>query len=297
MNFRTDLAIESTEYYGENMPEGVGTKQYTIHNTVVTAVDIANEQGAKKLGKPIGRYITADVSAFSSSISTSDDEITVLAGELRKLLPQGAVLVVGLGNVDITPDALGPLTVKGVLATRHISGEIAKEDNFDFRCVSVLAPGVLGQTGIETSEIIRSVVADTKPAAVIVIDALASRNISRLGSTIQMANSGISPGAGVFNKRKELSKETLGVPVVSMGIPTVVDATTLAFDLLQRPEDTTDEQMELMRQMFMPHGESMMVTPRDVDLLIHRAAKVLSMTINVALQEHLTIEDINYLVS
>lgn len=297
MNFRTDLAIESTEIFGDNIPEGVHTNQYTINNMVITAVDILTPTGAEKLGKPIGRYITADVSAFSSSISTSDDEIITLAGELRKLLPKGPVLVVGLGNIDITPDALGPLTTKGVLSTRHISSEIAKEEKLEFRSVAALSPGVLGQTGIETSEIISSVVKDIKPSSVIVIDALASRNISRLGSTIQMANSGISPGAGVFNKRKELSQDTLGVPVVSIGIPTVVDATTLAFDLLQRPEDTSDEEMENLRQMFMPHGENMMVTPRDVDLLISRAAKVLSMTINVALQEDLTIEDINYLVS
>ena len=150
---------------------------------------------------------------------------------------------------------------------------------------------------METGEIIRSVVGEIEPAAVIAIDALAARSLSRLGCTIQLADCGIAPGSGVANRRKELSQETLGVPVISMGIPTVVDGETLAFDLLYRPEGTSEESMEQLRQMFQPQGRSMMVTPREVDQMVERGAKLISMAINLALQPDLSAEEITYLLA
>lgn len=207
-----------------------------------------------------------------------EDQITAIKNELFSLVPQdGVVLVVGLGNTNITPDALGPKTASRVLATRHITQEIARSVGLEgLRGVAVLSPGVLGQTGIETSEIIMGTIQRVNPSAVIVIDALASRRLSRLGCTVQMADTGISPGSGVGNVRTEISQDTLGVPVISVGVPTVVDATTLAYDLIgTQPQDT---------QLVEPRGAKMIVTPREIDILIDRAAQLLSHSINCALQ-------------
>jgi spore protease len=190
------------------------------------------------------------------------------------MLPKGPVLVAGLGNNDITPDAIGPRTVRQVLATRHIGGELARENGFDaLRPTAAIAPGVLGQTGMEIAEIIRALAATLKPAAVIAVDALAAGDVSRLGTTIQISSAGISPGSGVMNAREELSEKSLGLPVISVGVPTVIDAAALT-------------------------GSStpMMITPRDIDLLVGRAGKALSLIINKALQPELSFEEIAYLV-
>lgn len=299
MEIRTDLALESTKITGENPPSGVKIDQYRQGELEFTAVEVTTAQAAKEIGKPIGRYITAQLSSPSSLGEIRTQEAQAIAEELKKMLPgEGTVLVVGLGNREITPDALGPLVVSDVLATRHFEEHLSKESGLAFlRPVASMAPGVLGQTGMETGEIIRSVVQAVQPAAVIAIDALAARSLSRLGCTIQLADCGIAPGSGVANSRKELSEETLGVPVVSMGIPTVVDGETLAFDLLYRPEGTSEESMEQLRQMFQPEGRSMMVTPRDIDLMVERGAKLISMSINLALQPQLTAQEITYLIS
>lgn len=290
MNFRTDLALEQTEELGENnLPEGVSVSSTAHGNINVSRVDITSAAGEQALGKPQGRYITVELPAFFSSNQSTEQEIEALSGEIRKLLPKsGMVLVVGLGNIHITPDALGPRTCDLILATRHIAGELAKSTGLgELRPVAALAPGVLGQTGVESGEIILSLVKSIAPVAVIAIDALAARSLSRLGCTIQVSNSGIAPGSGVMNSRFELSKKTLGVEVVSVGVPTVVDAATMVDELANaRP---SPEHSEL--------ASKMMVTPREVDLLIERAAKVLSLSINHALQPHISVEDIGYLVS
>ena len=186
-----------------------------------------------------------------------------------------------LGNAAITPDALGPRAARWVLATRHVAG---REQLFrKFRPVAVLAPGVLGQTGIETAGIIRTVAREIGASAVLAIDALAARDLSRLGRTVQIADCGIAPGAGVGNDRAELSRHTLGIPVVSMGIPTVVDCRTLLHDLgLPAPAGVP---------------QSMVVTPRDVDLLIDRGAHLIGMAVNHAAQPELTPEEIAYLIA
>ena len=204
------------------------------------------------------------------------------------LPPEGMVLVVGLGNAQITPDALGPLTVRQILATRHIPAQLAEQTGLSgLRPVAAIAPGVLGQTGIETGEIILSIVRDLSPAAVVAVDALAAGSPERLGCTIQLSDSGISPGSGVLNARKELSRQSLGVPVLSLGIPTVVDGGTLVCGLLGCEDESRVPE----------EARAMMVTPRDVDALIERGAKHLSLALNAALQPQLSLEEISYLVS
>lgn len=290
MNFRTDLALEQMESLGgHNLPEGITVSAVQYDQITVNCVDITSDAGAKAIGKPQGKYLTVELPPFYSSNQSTEKEIEAMAQEIRKLIPDsGTVLVVGLGNIHITPDALGPRTCDLILATRHISGELAKSSGLgDLRPVAALAPGVLGQTGIESGEIIHSIVKDIAPAAVIAVDALAARSLDRLGCTIQLANSGISPGSGVMNRRFELSKSTLGVDVVSMGVPTVVDAATLVSDMGGGEPSLAQSD----------RARAMMVTPREVDLLIERAAKVLSLSINHALQPHISVEDIGYLVS
>jgi len=295
MNFRTDLAMECCEPHLDSLPDGVSNEECTLGNLHINRVKITSEEGEALIGKPRGEYTTITLPSFSGSTEVDEEEITAIAGEISSLLPrEGLVLVVGLGNNDITPDAVGPRTAHQILATRHIQGEFARQAGLEhLRPTAAIAPGVLGQTGIETSEIISSVSGDIRPVAVIVIDALASRSTSRLGNTIQIANTGISPGSGVMNARKKLAEDTLGVPVVSIGIPTVVDATTLASDLLE----TGEEDLDRRRELFEPRGQALMVTPREIDQLIGRACKTLSASINKALQPDLSLEEIGYLVS
>ncbi len=280
---RTDLAVESAAQYRDNLPEGVTVEETECAGSKLTRVFISSDGAAQKLGRAKGKYITLELPSVSESVDPSDEITHLLAQELAALLPaQGAVLVVGLGNEQITPDALGPQTA------HQIPQEVAQQTGLEgLRPVAAMAPGVLGQTGIETSEIIRSVVRDIKPAAVIVIDALASRSLERLGRTVQLADCGISPGSGVFNSRQELSRVSLGTEVVSVGIPTVVDGATLACDILG-----CDDSREIP-----PEARTMMVTPRDIDAIIKRGAKQLSLAINSSLQPRLSLEDITYLVS
>ena len=197
--------------------------------------------------------------------------------ELAALLPErGTVLVTGLGNESITPDALGPRASRMVLATRHIQGEFARSSGLDdLRATAVLAPGVLGQTGVESGEIVGGLCEVVHPAAVIAIDALASRSVARLGCTVQLCDTGIAPGSGVGNNRKELTEQLLGIPVIGLGVPTVVDARTLAAELTGR-EDAAEQ--------VAPRGAQMMVTPREIDLIISRASRLVAMAVNAALQ-------------
>lgn len=295
MPFRTDLAMEGAEPHRGSLPAGVSVDEYEFGSLTIHSVKITGKEGAEAIGKPVGEYTTITTPPFYGSVEVEEEEISAIAREIAAMLPkQGLILVVGLGNNDITPDAVGPRTAHQILATRHISGELAEKSGIGaLRPAAAIAPGVLGQTGIETSEIIRSIVRDIRPSAVVVVDALAARSASRLGNTIQIANSGISPGSGVMNSRKELSERTLGVPVVSIGIPTVVDAATLAGDLLEGGEDD----LEKRRQLFEPRGQSMMITPREIDVLIGHACRTLALAINKAFQPGMTLEEIGYLVS
>lgn len=280
MQIRTDLALEAAEKAPE-MPqltaEDVEKTQLTEGEATVTRIHIRSRRGSEALGREPGRYITVEVPPLSDNDEKLVEYARLIGRELAALLPEsGTVLVTGLGNESITPDALGPRASRLVLATRHIQGEFARSSGLDdLRPAAVLAPGVLGQTGVESGEIVGGLCGVVKPAAVIAIDALASRSVARLGCTVQLCDTGIAPGSGVGNNRKELNRQLLGVPVIGLGVPTVVDARTLAAELTG--SESAAEQVA-------PRGAQMMVTPREIDLIISRASRLVAMAVNAALQ-------------
>lgn len=291
MNFRTDLALEQKEYLKKDVLDGVLCETFSHADSKITRIKVINEQGERTLGKPQGSYVTVETKNFSSCHSITDESMETVRDELQRLLPgSGTVLTAGLGNVKITPDALGPKCSENIFATRHLKKEFAENLGLGgLRPVACINPGVLGQTGVETGEIIAGAVRTVSPSAVIVIDALAARRLSRLGCTVQIATSGIIPGSGVGNARAEISEKTLGVPVISIGIPTVVDAATLAHDIINESngQDTPEFQSRVE-----PHSAQMMITPKEVDIMIERASKFLAMAINCALQPTLSANEL-----
>ncbi len=287
MDFRTDLALERQEVLTPQKPQGVESETFSKNNVTFTKIRVTNEEGAESLGKPVGNYITAEIPSLISSSSADEDIIEAVSDELRKLLPEkGTVLAVGLGNTEITPDAVGPASIDLVLATRHISAELSKSIGLgNLRSVAGFVPGVLGKTGVETAESVKGIAKTINPSAVIVVDALAARRLKRLGNTIQMSDTGIIPGSGVGNARVAINKETIGVPVISIGVPTVVDAQTLVNDL-------TDDRKEISRE----ENKKMIITPREIDLVIERASRIIGLSINKALQPHLSVDEMMMLV-
>ena len=295
MFFRTDLALEMQEA-DSAFAEGVRVEEVTRGDAKITCIHVTNEAGEKRIGKPVGRYTTIELPPLTDNLPNESRWSDVVSGALKKVIPPGGpVLVCGLGNEEITPDALGPRTAAHILATRHIAGEWERAAGLSgLRPVSVLAPGVLGQTGIEAAELLAGIVRQIKPAAVVVIDALASRRLSRLGCTLQISDTGISPGSGVANSRPSIDQKTLGVPVIAIGVPTVVDAATLAADLLE-PDD--EAAWEKLRETVSPRGAGMIVAPREIDLLIKRAAALTALSLNCALQPSLSRKEIRDLIS
>lgn len=287
MQLRTDLAIEAREIAGENVG-GVEYKKYSENGLEISRLIIKNQRAKQALGKEMGTYITIELPSLTDNFTETDERLVTIGSEIKRLLPvNGLVLVVGLGNIDITPDSLGPKTSRRVLATRHIGGEIARSTGLDkLRPVAVVQTGVTGQTGIETGEYILSIVKRIRPNAVVAIDALASRKLERLGCTLQISDTGISPGAGVGNHRTKITKETIGVPVIAIGVPTVVDAQTLASDLLK------GDCSAKMQKMIMPSGRQMVVIPREIDLLTERASRLISFALNGALQNEFDLPDL-----
>lgn len=286
MQMRTDLALEEREMHSV-LPKGVTSEEIKKSGALVTRIHINDKDGARALGKPEGNYITVEVPAFSDNVQ-SEDVIDVVCEEMKGLIPKnGLALVVGLGNRNITPDALGPKVCGKVLATRHIGKELARTAGIEnARSVAVLIPGVLGQTGVEAFDIIKGVVQRINPSVIIVIDALASRKLSRLGCTVQMSDSGIEPGSGVGNARYEISQKTLGVPVIAIGVPTVVNVSTIVSELVGGDGNIANEQ-----------GQQMIVTPREIDLLIDRAAHLLADTVNLSLHSNVSREIIRDILS
>ncbi len=284
MNYRTDLAMERRELIKDSIPDGVTFDEQIDGKTKITRIQIKTSEGAAALGKPIGNYITLEIPKPSSNPNESEKEIELIAKELTALIPQkGCVLVAGLGNHNITPDAIGPKTVEATLSTRHVAETMP---HLSFRAVAALAPGVMGQTGIETGDVIRSVCKEIDAACVIAVDALASRSTQRLGCTVQISDTGISPGSGVGNKRAELSEKTLGVPVIAIGVPTVVDARTVAADAISDEGQTYIDEEKL---------KGLMVTPREIDSVISGVSKVLALSIGRALQPALSVSDLYFL--
>lgn len=284
MSARTDLAVEMIDEDARSLPKGIGRRLRQSSACSITEIEVKSELAGLKIGKSKGRYITIETDRLSFAPSDFEEQAQNIADEITGLLKSHNCgtengLVVGLGNSDITPDALGPLVISKIIATRHLKGTLPKEHELSsLKTVSALAPGVLGQTGIEAAEIVDSVCFGIKPAFVIAIDALACSDISRLGTTIQITDTGISPGSGVQNRRKELTETTLAVPVIAIGVPTVVDMHTIVENITGSAPDK--------------HLPNMMVTPRDVDKLIERAARLIAFAVNKALQPQLSFSDI-----
>lgn len=281
---RSDLALEriSTAEFPEVLKN---TEE--IGDNILSHIKITTDEQSKALNRPKGNYITLEIPSLITHGGYFDETEAILAKQLRKIFPKKreSTLVVGLGNTEITPDALGPLTAQHTLATRHIGADLAKQISLNgLKSVSVLSPGVLGQTGIEAAEIILGAAEKIGPDLVIVIDALCAAAISRLGSTVQITDTGICPGSGVGNHRREITEKTLGVPVIAMGVPTVVEASTLIHDLSKT--DIISEN-ELSK---------MVVTPKDIDILTERASCLLGNAINIALQPEIDPEILRALV-
>lgn len=285
MNLRTDLAVEAREIAGERI-SGVDYKTYSESGLSISRLTVRTDKAKQALGKDKGTYITITMPLLTDNFSSTDKRLSAIGTEIRRLLPvNGLILVVGLGNEEITPDSLGPKTALKVLATRHIQGELARASGLDrLRPVAVMNTGVTGQTGIETGEYILSVVKRIRPNAVVAIDALASRRLERLGTTLQISDTGISPGAGVGNRRTRINSETIGVPVISVGVPTVVDVRTLAGDLLTDMGKSADDLPALTKEM--------VVIPREIDLLTERASRLLGFALNAALQDRFELSEL-----
>lgn len=299
INIRTDLVTEKAEIHKKNLPLGATCETNKVGNVEFETFNIKTKEAVRVIGKPEGTYITITTPPLAEYDSFTDEELTAISEKLKELIPEnGQVLVAGLGNKDITPDALGPFVSDSILATRHIDAKTAESIGLGgIRSVSSFKTGVLGQTGIEASDMLLAIAEKIKPSAIIVIDALAARSTDRIGSTIQISTSGISPGSGVFNKRAEISKNTLGIEVISIGIPTVVDANTIACDLLEESESDTAEKLKTKQEVFSPKGRLFMVTPKDIDLIIEKGAKLIALMINMALQKTLSKDDIIYLTT
>ena len=297
---RTDLALEAKELWTESAEketklEGVRARDSLREGYQVTTVDILDEQGASSLGKPVGSYVTVQLDALARREEDAFGRAArAIAAELGGLLrlPEGAAcLVVGLGNRAITPDAIGPGVADHTMVTRHLV-EQAPEHFGSFRPVAALAAGVLGTTGVESGELVKAVAEKIRPGYIIAVDALASRSMDRVCTTVQLANTGIVPGSGVGNHRAALNRETLGVPVIAVGVPTVVDAGTLAADILAEAG-----QEGLDPEALAGAGDGLMVTPRDIDQRVADLVKVIGYGINLALQPGLTIEDVDLFLS
>lgn len=282
MPIRTDLAAESDTLCSDSLPNGISKDVIQKKNTSIVTIRVTDNEGAKAIGRPCGTYITLETESLLSPQDISE-EAELLKEQLLPLLPpDGDILVIGLGNEEITPDAIGPWATNEILATRHFKRDLADSLGLsELRPVSVLAPGVLGQTGLEVAEVIAALKDQIQPSAIIAVDALAARNVKRLGTTIQISDTGISPGSGVQNRRKEISDKTLGVPVISIGVPTMIDMNTILEDFCQGST--------------VPQGSSMMVTPRDIDRVAAKAAHTIAIGINLALYPQLSTEDITVL--
>lgn len=278
---RTDLALEKREMHPESELPGVIVSQSENEDCKATVIEIISPEGEKSLGKSKGKYITLEMDTYPDISALSDGRHTMLRDIIASLVPEkGTVLVAGLGNGDITPDAVGPLCAERIFATRHIPEDTKRDLSLPYlRSVAVISPGVTGKTGIETGEIIAGIKEKIKPSCIILIDALAARSLTRLGNTVQISNSGIEPGSGVGNRRFAINEQTMGIPVIAIGIPTVVDAATMASDITGRETDNTEY-------------SNMFVTPKDTDMIVLGAARLISFSINCALQKELGEEEI-----
>ncbi len=323
---RTDLVMEAHEILKENElrqglndrkdPPGVEVENAGTDDIRITRVRVTSPTGEAAIGKPMGNYITLEVPRLKENDQVLYEETCrALAKELAGILnlkEKSTIFVVGLGNWNVTPDSLGPKVVSALMITRHLLEYVPQQVDNGVRPVCAIAPGVLGITGIETGEIVKGIVDRVKPDFVIAIDALASRKMERVNTTIQIADTGISPGSGVGNKRMELSKETLGVPVIAIGVPTVVDAATMANDTIdlvidnlikEAKEDVRfynmlknidrNEKYQLIQEVLQPYVGNLVVTPKEIDDAVDRISKVIANGLNIALHQGITLNDVN----
>ena len=308
-NFRTDLAVERRDIFRKNNNleeiDGVEVETENVNeNLSISRVKITNKNGEQAIGKPIGTYITIDIKKIKLA---DEDELQksseIVSKELKNIIDKHIgfkddILVVGLGNLYVTPDSLGPKVINDIEVTRHIIKYLPQYIDENARPVSAISPGVLGTTGIETLEILEGIVQNIKPKLLIVIDSLASRSIERISSTIQISDTGIVPGAGVGNTRKELSQETLGIPVIAIGVPMVVESAVLVNDCLDlfieklQEEARSNEYLnklkeednyEEIKEALNPQDYNMIVTPKEIDDLIENMSKVVASGINMSL--------------
>ncbi|MGL6186168.1 MAG: GPR endopeptidase [Clostridium chrysemydis] len=319
INVRTDLAVEANEDYKKvhkREIDGVIINEEEGESAKITEVKITNQEGSVKLGKPIGNYITIDMPELTMYDGEIMDDVSEIVGKyIRKLVDMDSEktgLVVGLGNRQVTPDALGPKVTDSIMVTRHLKEVMPEAIDDDVRPVCTIAPGVLGITGIETVEIIKALVEKIHPDFVICIDALASRKIQRVNRSIQISDTGISPGAGVGNHRLEINENSLGVKVIAIGVPTVVHAATIANDSIDLVIDNLasyankdsefyklltkidkEEKSILIKEILNPFIGDLIVTPKEVDYVIDSLAKIIAVGINIAIQPNLDLEEIN----
>ncbi|WP_194190873.1 GPR endopeptidase [Clostridium chrysemydis] len=319
INVRTDLAVEANEDYKKvhkREIDGVIINEEEGESAKITEVKITNKEGSVKLGKPIGNYITIDMPELTMYDGEIMDDVSEIVGKyIRKLVNMDSEktgLVVGLGNRQVTPDALGPKVTDSIMVTRHLKEVMPEAIDDDVRPVCTIAPGVLGITGIETVEIIKALVEKIHPDFVICIDALASRKIQRVNRSIQISDTGISPGAGVGNHRLEINENSLGVKVIAIGVPTVVHAATIANDSIDLVIDNLasyankdsefyklltkidkEEKSILIKEILNPFIGDLIVTPKEVDYVIDSLAKIIAVGINIAIQPNLDLEEIN----
>jgi spore protease len=325
-SIRTDLALEAHEFVREqeqakseasqqNLP-GVDVENAGTDDIKITRVKVTSPTGEAAIGKPMGNYVTLEVPRLKENDQVLYEETCkALAQELVNILnlkEKSTILVVGLGNWNVTPDALGPKVTSQLMVTRHLLEYVPEQVDDGVRPVCAIAPGVLGITGIETGEIVKGIVDRVKPDVVIAIDALASRRMERVNTTIQIADTGISPGSGVGNKRMEISVNTLGVPVIAIGVPTVVDAATMANDTIdlvidnllnEAKEDKQfynmlksidrNEKYQLIQEVLEPYVGNLIVTPKEIDDVVDRIAKVIANGLNIALHQGITLDDVN----
>ncbi|MCG8482850.1 MAG: GPR endopeptidase [Clostridia bacterium] len=314
--FRTDLAIESKEMYDEKNDieiSGVEVDQDQIGGVGITRIKITDENGSQALGKPKGNYITLEVKGIRSADSELKDEVSVaLSKELSQIIDfkdDLKVLVVGLGNEKVTPDALGPLVVSKVKVTRHFFVTYKKDKDETMACVSALIPGVMGTTGIETVEILKGAVEKVKPDVIIAVDALAARRMERINTTIQITDTGVSPGAGVGNNRLKLNGDSLGARVIAIGVPTVIDSFTMVFDTIEelgecekendlgrffkKLSEVISQNTEQMQSMLASCINKSIVTANDIDKVVLDFSQIISNSINMTLHPGLELDDVN----
>lgn len=311
-NVRTDLAVEAREMAGApGQIPGVWSEEEQMEGIRIDRMQIQNPLAAQRIGKMIGNYVTLEVPELRKGDADLQDKVaTAFAKEFEAFLqrvgvqPMSSVLIVGLGNWNVTPDALGPLVVENLMVTRHYFELLPGQVSPGYRPVSAVAPGVMGTTGIESSDIVQGIVQQSKPDLVIAIDALASRDLTRVNTTIQIADTGINPGSGIGNKRKGLTRETLGVPCVAIGVPTVVYASNIVnntMDLLiahlQKQTPNTqplfgmfggmgeNQRLQLVREVLNPLGHDLLVTPKEVDKFMEDIANIIASGLNAALHE------------